>query len=165
MQQLQLHLPLGRLWHRLRMEARSNLRNKSLFLCSICLCLHKLSSRPARQQDKLGIWTQNWHRCIPCINCVFTACELGQTPWSYTTDILLMLLTPANLKIHNHHHYYHIHINRPKDIPGISLSSCYTLYIPGINLDKQGYPTGAGFQMRQNNNSWMIMTWMTMANP
>ena len=36
----------------------------------------------------------------------------------------------------------------PKDIPGIILSSAYTLYKSGINPDKQSYPTVSRFQMR-----------------
>ena len=35
----------------------------------------------------------------------------------------------------------------PKDMPGITLSSAYTLYIRGINPDKQSYPMGSRFQM------------------
>ena len=91
-------------------------QGQSLGNKSRCLCLigfhAKLSTRPAGQRDDLGIRTHNWLRYIPCINCVCTGSESGQTPSRYTTDIPFM----------------HSHLRRYTTYKLSRLS--YTLFIP-----------------------------------
>ena len=52
--------------------------------------------------------------------------------------------------------------DRTKDIPGITLWSAYTLYIPGINPDKPSYPTDIRFQMYQPSTWQYMMVWIAM---
>ena len=93
-----LECPSGSWRHQLSVQATvtSNLGNKSLYLCLIGLHA-KQHAMNGESELILGF------SYIPCISCGYSACELGQTPWSYTTDIRLMSETVRHLHSYTMH--------------------------------------------------------------
>ena len=78
--------------------------------------LHLLGRRLAGQKHELGIWTQNWHRYIPCKNCAsnqyWNLCK-SMSCCNILIDVLIPRIIVGKNYIHN-----------------LDLSSCWCRHFP-----------------------------------